>query len=125
LTGGDFSESLHGEALRAHALQAMADWSDAFKTLVRLADAGTINTITIRTSEPVAPWETRRITFLGDVSHAMTPYRGIGANVALKDAMRLRDALLPAHDGGVPLLQAIEGYEARCAVTDLRRARRA
>jgi 2-polyprenyl-6-methoxyphenol hydroxylase-like FAD-dependent oxidoreductase len=105
-------EMLDGEALRSRALQAISGWSEAFRTLVRLADAGTINTLTIRTSQPVAPWPTRRITLLGDAIHAMTPYRGIGANVALKDAMRLRDALVAACAGEESLLGALEGYEA-------------
>ena len=103
---------LDGEALRGRALQAMAGWSDAFRTLVRLADAGTINTLTIRTSQPVAPWAPRRVTLIGDAIHAMTPYRGIGANVALKDAMLLRDAFIAARDGKQPLLEAIGSYEA-------------
>jgi 2-polyprenyl-6-methoxyphenol hydroxylase-like FAD-dependent oxidoreductase len=41
----------------------------------------------------------------------MTPYRGIGANIALKDAVRLRDALVAAQHGETPLLDAISGYE--------------
>ena len=32
------------------------------------------------------------MTLIGDAIHAMTPYRGIGANIALKDAVGLRDA---------------------------------
>jgi 2-polyprenyl-6-methoxyphenol hydroxylase-like FAD-dependent oxidoreductase len=42
----------------------------------------------------------------------MTPYRGIGANIALKDAVRLRDALVTAQRGDAPLIDAIGGYEA-------------
>ena len=41
----------------------------------------------------------------------MTPYRGIGANVALKDAMRLCHALTEASRGQRPVLQAIHDYE--------------
>jgi 2-polyprenyl-6-methoxyphenol hydroxylase-like FAD-dependent oxidoreductase len=61
---------------------------------------------------PVAPWVTRRITLLGDAIHSMTPYRGIGANVALKDAMRLCRALAAADRGERPLVDAIHSYEA-------------
>jgi hypothetical protein len=54
----------------------------------------------LRTARPVAPWRTRRIP-----SSAMPLFddasRRIGANIALKDAVRLRDALVAA-DRGVP-----------------------
>src|SRR5262249_6472740 len=46
-----------------------------------------------------------------DAIHATTPYRGIGANIALKDAVGLRDALVAAQRGEKPLLDAINGYE--------------
>jgi 2-polyprenyl-6-methoxyphenol hydroxylase-like FAD-dependent oxidoreductase len=42
----------------------------------------------------------------------MTPYRGIGANVALKDATRLCDALTGASRGRRSVLEAIHDYEA-------------
>ena len=48
----------------------------------------------------------------GDAIHSMTPYRGIGANVAIKDAERLTRALVAAHRGERPLLEAIHDYEA-------------
>jgi salicylate hydroxylase len=42
----------------------------------------------------------------------MTPYRGIGANVAIKDAARLTRALAAVHRGERDLLEAIRDYEA-------------
>ena len=90
---GGGAEALQGEPLRAIALDAMAAWDDRFKALVRLAAPGTINAIAMRAARPVAPWPTRRITLIGDAIHSMTPYRGIGANIALKDAVGLRRRL--------------------------------
>lgn len=106
-------EHVAGEPLRNVVLKAMAarGWDERFLTLVRLADVGTINAIAIRTSVPVAPWHTQRITLLGDAIHSMTPYRGIGANIALKDAMRLCHALTGASRGQLPVLEAIHDYE--------------
>ncbi|MBO0751920.1 MAG: FAD-dependent monooxygenase [Bradyrhizobiaceae bacterium] len=102
-----------GEELRSIALAAMSarSWDERLQTLVQLADADTINALAIRTSVPVAAWQTKRVTLLGDAIHSMTPYRGIGANVALKDAMRLRSALAAAVDGERPLLDLIHDYE--------------
>ena len=106
-------EHMSGEPLRNAVLKAMAAcrWDEHFLTLVRLADVNTINAIAIRTSIPIAPWQTQRITLLGDAIHSMTPYRGIGANVALKDAMRLCDALTEASRGQRPVLETIHDYE--------------
>jgi 2-polyprenyl-6-methoxyphenol hydroxylase-like FAD-dependent oxidoreductase len=105
-------ERVTGEPLRNAVLKAMArGWDQRFLTLVRLADVHTINAIAIRTSTPVTPWQTQRITLLGDAIHSMTPYRGIGANVALKDAMRLCHALTGASRGQRPVLEAIHDYE--------------
>jgi 2-polyprenyl-6-methoxyphenol hydroxylase-like FAD-dependent oxidoreductase len=106
------AEALHGEPLRTIALTAMASWDERFKTLVHLADPATINVLPIRTSKPLAPWPTRRVTLLGDAIHSMTPYRGIGANIALKDALRLCDALAAADRGEQTLIEAIHDYEA-------------
>ena len=41
----------------------------------------------------------------------MTPFRGIGANTALRDAALLRDALVSADSGEQDLLAALSGYE--------------
>jgi 2-polyprenyl-6-methoxyphenol hydroxylase-like FAD-dependent oxidoreductase len=105
-------EHVAGESLRTAVLKAMArGWDERFLTLVRLADVHTINAVAIRTSIAISPWQTQRITLLGDAIHSMTPYRGIGANIALKDAMRLCHALTGASRGQRPVLEAIHDYE--------------
>jgi 2-polyprenyl-6-methoxyphenol hydroxylase-like FAD-dependent oxidoreductase len=98
-------------ALTAAAARAMSGWSRAFRDLVGLADPTTISCLPIRTSVPVAPWRTGPITLLGDAIHSMTPYRGIGANVAIKDAARLKRALVAAHRGERDIVAAIHDYE--------------
>jgi salicylate hydroxylase len=112
LDSGDI-ERMSGEELRNTALRVMAQrsWDERFRALVRLADPDTINAIAIRTSVPVEAWQTRRVTLLGDAIHAMTPYRGIGANVALKDAVRLCRALTMASRAERPVIDAIRDYE--------------
>jgi len=112
LDGGDI-ERMSGEELRSTALRVMAQrsWDERFRALVRLADADTINAIAIRTSVPIAAWQTQRVTLLGDAIHAMTPYRGIGANIALKDAVRLCRALTTASRAERPVIDAIRDYE--------------
>lgn len=103
---------LDSKTLGKIALHAMDRWADALSDLVWLSDPATLSLLPIRTSLPVAPWETSRITLLGDAIHAMTPYRGIGANVALKDAARLRNALVAALSGERALFEAVQAYEA-------------
>jgi 2-polyprenyl-6-methoxyphenol hydroxylase-like FAD-dependent oxidoreductase len=100
------------KALGEIALRTMDQWSDALSDLVWLSDPATLSLLPIRTSLPVAPWDTSRITLLGDAIHAMTPYRGIGANIALKDALLLRDALVAGSSGERPLIDAVKAYEA-------------
>ena len=89
----------------------MDGWAGALRDLVGLADPATISCLPIRTSLSVAPWRTGRVTLLGDAIHSMTPYRGIGANVALKDTARLKRALVTAHRGERDLFEAIHDYE--------------
>jgi 2-polyprenyl-6-methoxyphenol hydroxylase-like FAD-dependent oxidoreductase len=90
---------------------AQRSWDERFRALVRLADTDTINAIAIRTSVPITAWQTQRVTLLGDAIHAMTPYRGIGANVALKDAVCLCRALTMANRAERPVIDAIRDYE--------------
>ncbi|WP_228011412.1 FAD-dependent oxidoreductase [Nonomuraea phyllanthi] len=63
--------------------------------------------LALRTSVPIPPWPTSRVTLLGDAAHAMSPAGGAGANLALRDAAALTAAL--AHGG--PLIPALRSYE--------------
>jgi 2-polyprenyl-6-methoxyphenol hydroxylase-like FAD-dependent oxidoreductase len=110
LTDGD------GEALRQVVLGMISDWHPQFNRLVRTADSSTITALRIRTSAPVPAWPTRNITLLGDAIHSMTPYRGIGANVALRDAALLGRNLAAAHRGEKTVLEAIHAYESEMLV---------
>lgn len=105
------ADRLSGEALRSVVLRGIASWDRRFHDLVRMADAETISLLPIRTSVPVEPWVPSRVTLLGDAIHSMTPYRGIGANIALKDALGLRDALVAVVRGERDLIGAIGDYE--------------
>jgi len=57
---------------------------------------------------PVPPWPAGPVTMLGDAVHAVP---GFGANMAMQDALRLRDALVRVARGEQELVAAIGGYE--------------
>ncbi|KUJ13695.1 FAD/NAD(P)-binding domain-containing protein [Mollisia scopiformis] len=72
-----------------------------FTTPLRLADF------------PSVPWDNRngQVTLAGDSGHAMTMYRGEGANHGILDAALLVDQLKKIHEGSVSLKTAIDAYE--------------
>jgi 2-polyprenyl-6-methoxyphenol hydroxylase-like FAD-dependent oxidoreductase len=51
------------------------------------------------------------VTLLGDAIHTMSPGRGDGANIALKDAQMLLRALQRVTSGTTSLASAIRGYQ--------------
>lgn len=109
------------ESLQPHELQALADrltadWSPQLRELITGCALDTVTLLPIRTSVPVEPWQTTNVTLLGDAIHSMTPFRGIGANVALRDAHELCGRLVAAARGERDLLDALHEYEARMLV---------
>jgi 2-polyprenyl-6-methoxyphenol hydroxylase-like FAD-dependent oxidoreductase len=65
----------------------------------------------VKSAQVVKPWATRNVTLLGDAIHNMTPFRGMGANTALRDAAALREALVAVSCGKQALLPALAAYE--------------
>ena len=96
---------------RAAVLAPMTDWSPNLRRLVERADTSSLSSFAVKSSVPVAPWATSRVTLLGDALHNMTPFRGIGANTALRDAVLLRDTLVGAGRGERDVLAALAHYE--------------
>jgi 2-polyprenyl-6-methoxyphenol hydroxylase-like FAD-dependent oxidoreductase len=97
------------EDLKRTALTLMKDWDPAIRQIVnRTSD---LSMFPVKTSVPISPWPTRNVTLLGDALHNMTPYRGMGANMALRDAAALKRALAKVARGEVLLLDALAGYE--------------
>lgn len=103
MRGAELKDAVRGKVLR---------WHPTLRKLVELLDEDEMAPARIRTSQPVEAWTTTRVTLLGDAIHSMTPYRGIGANIALKDAALLSRKLIEAERGRKPLLAAIAEYEA-------------
>lgn len=108
---GSEPATMNGAALKDVMRRVVARWHPVTRKMIELLDEAQIRTGTIRTSKPVTPWKATGVTLLGDAIHSMTPFRGIGANIALKDAAHLCAKLTEAELGQKPLLQAIAEYE--------------
>lgn len=108
----DDTHTISGPALKDVLRGVVARWHPNLRKLAEMADETELSANRIRTSRPLSAWKTTRVTLLGDAIHSMTPYRGIGANIALKDAALLCSKLDEAHRVERPLLDAIAEYEA-------------
>ena len=89
----------------------LLDWHPNLRKLAEMT-TDELGFLRIRTSQPVAPWTPSNVTLLGDAIHCMTPYRGIGANVALRDAALLCAKLTAAARSGLRVAEGIGEYEA-------------
>jgi len=102
---------LTGEQVKALALAQMKTWHPALRRLVERTDPATMASFEAKSAEPIAPWNTGAVTLLGDAAHNMTPFRGMGANMALRDAAALRDALVSIAHGQKERTAALRAYE--------------
>jgi 2-polyprenyl-6-methoxyphenol hydroxylase-like FAD-dependent oxidoreductase len=92
-------------------IAAVAGWHPSVRGLVEAIDRPTLFSHPFRRLDPAPAWEASRVTFLGDAINAMLPTLGKGANMAMRNAAVLRDALVAAARGERPLLEAIGAYE--------------
>ncbi len=100
-----------GRALKDILRRTTTGWHPNLRKLVAMISEDQLFLNHIRTSQPPLPWKSTHVTLLGDAIHSMTPYRGVGGNVALKDAALLTSQLTQVHQGQKALLEAISDYE--------------
>jgi len=104
-------EALGADDLKSRVMALTTDWAGALRHLVEAAQPTTVTAFPVKTSVPILPWQTRNVTLVGDALHNMTPYRGIGANTALRDAAALRQALRSVDRTENDLIPALAVYE--------------
>jgi salicylate hydroxylase len=85
-----------------HACHAFTDLFDSIETAL-------ITPLYFR--DPLPTWSTERIVLLGDAAHPMPPSAGMGASMALEDAVTLAACL--ERNGAGDLGPALKEYQAR------------
>jgi 2-polyprenyl-6-methoxyphenol hydroxylase-like FAD-dependent oxidoreductase len=105
------SAALSGWDAMAPVIKLMDRWHPALQRLVQTTDPSTVTAFVVKTSTPIQPWPTRNVTLLGDALHNMTPFRGIGANTALRDAAALHQTLVAVTREQAELINALTAYE--------------
>ena len=102
------------DAVMLHRLATdmVRDWHPAVRRILAEADVTATFPVCVTSARPVKQWHTPNVTLLGDAIHTMSPGRGDGANIALRDARVLHTALARAAAGHVSLTEAKRGYEA-------------
>jgi 2-polyprenyl-6-methoxyphenol hydroxylase-like FAD-dependent oxidoreductase len=89
-----------------------ASWHPALHSLITESEQESVMLNPLKSSVPIDPWKTTNVTLLGDAIHSMSPTGGIGGNTALRDASLLAGKLACFQRGELPLLEAINDYEA-------------
>lgn len=103
--------TLEASVLQATVRGMIESWHPSLVRLVSDADPASVAAFRIQSSEPIARWQTTRVTLLGDAIHAMTPLQGLGGNTAFRDAALLCRLLVEVDRGRSDLLAALGAYE--------------
>jgi salicylate hydroxylase len=82
-------------------------WHHGLINLVNRIPEGTLFKWPLLDREPIADWVDGRVALLGDAAHPMLPYYGIGATIAMEDAVILGRALAAVPDP----VEALRIYE--------------
>ncbi|KAH6897885.1 monooxygenase [Coprinopsis sp. MPI-PUGE-AT-0042] len=91
----------------------LSQWCDIAKELVLQSDTEDLLVRPLYEYPPGHSWTSpvSGITLLGDAAHVMTPFSGIGVNLALTDAMDLSVAIEEVLAGSTSITDAFKEYE--------------
>jgi salicylate hydroxylase len=85
-------------ANRDEMLALYADWHPDVRALMERAPEDNLVKWGLFSRSPLPGWQRGRITLLGDAAHPMLPFLGLGAAMAIEDAMVLARALEASPD---------------------------
>jgi 2-polyprenyl-6-methoxyphenol hydroxylase-like FAD-dependent oxidoreductase len=103
--------SIPGTQLMQIVRRAMTRWHPDLRKLSEMINEEKLVANPLRTARHISAWQSTPVTLLGDAIHSMTPFQGIGANIALKDGALLCSQLIQAQRGEKELFTAIAEYE--------------
>jgi 2-polyprenyl-6-methoxyphenol hydroxylase-like FAD-dependent oxidoreductase len=93
------------------ARDTVTGWHEGVRRIVEQADPASTFLLRTHSARRVEPWDEPAVTLLGDAVHSMSPGRGEGANIALRDAHLLSELLSTAKAANQPLTEAKTTYE--------------
>ena len=83
--------------------ERFADWHEPIPQALAAAPSGAFSRTFTYDIRPLRRWTVGRVTLAGDAAHAMRPDIGLGAAIALEDAVVLGNALAGARDAAAAL----------------------
>lgn len=103
--------AMSGRQLWDVVLRYTSSWHPDVRRFLGHADPAASFAVALRAMEPVKAWDHLPVVPLGDAVHTMPPSGGVGANVALRDAAALAEALVRVDRGDQTLADAVAGYQ--------------
>jgi salicylate hydroxylase len=110
------------EALLGRVRRETDDWHELVRKFVSAAKADSVGVRGYYDKEPIGHVRDGRVWMVGDAAHPMSPFQGLGANLALIDAVRLARllAVQPEQSAQAAALEADIVTRGRKAVLESR-----
>jgi len=104
-------------------LETYGDWHSGVVDIIKATPADKLFKWALFDREPLPRWTTGRVTLLGDAAHPMLPFLGMGAAIALEDAVILARCFAESSniDGALKRYEAARRPRATEVTLDSRR----